>query len=195
MQGSSKNIALEKLRRGDEASFKSLFDEFYLPLVKFANSYLFNWHEAEDVVQSVFIKIWEKANVLTIEKSFDAYLYMAVKNNCLNRLESIQIKDKYNILFVEALAKGSEENQKINVSQEEELRKAIKKLPPQIRKIIKLKYTQNKKISDISKILNISENSVKTQLRRGKSKLKMSLEVSLKTLALVAAHLISFLKF
>ncbi|MEP1095353.1 MAG: RNA polymerase sigma-70 factor [Cyclobacteriaceae bacterium] len=167
-----RNIVIRNLRKGDENSFSIVFEEFHKPLVKFANSYLYDLAESQDLVQGVFVKIWEKCETLTIDGSIDAYLFTTVKNCCLNRLKSLQIEDKHNLLMLEGMLNYYKEHQRIDLNLEEHLRDAIQKLPDKIKEVILLKYSDNKKISEISAAMNISENTVKTQLQRGKSKLK-----------------------
>ncbi|WP_185154481.1 RNA polymerase sigma factor [Fulvivirga sp. M361] len=179
------NIVIRNLKKGDEACFCAVFNEYYGPLVRFANSYLLDHTEAEDVVQSTFIRIWEKADRLKINLSLDAYLFASVKNSCLNRLKKIRVRDQNDLLFIEGLINYYTESNRIDLNLEEQLREAIQKLPRQVREIIQLKYSQNKKISEISEILNISENTIKTQLQRGKSKLKMEMRISNKALTLL----------
>lgn len=170
-----RNIVIRNLRKGDENSFSVVFEEFYKPLVKFANRYIQDFPESEDLVQGVFIKIWEKCETLSIESSIDAYLFTTVKNCCLNRLKSLKIEDKHNLIMLEGLLEYYKDHERIDLNLEEHLRDAIESLPPKIREVILLKYSDNKKISEISKSMNISENTVKTQLQRGKSKLKSSI--------------------
>lgn len=179
------NIALKNLQNGDERTLRLIFEQHYAPLVNFAKSYLFNLAEAEDVVQHTFIKLWEKADTLTIEKSVKDYLYIAVRNQCLNRLESIKVRDKHKLLYVEANLLAAKSGNKVNESLETKIVNAINTLPAQIRKIIELKYTENKKISEIAEILDVSKNTVKTQLQRGKAKLKQAVTMTSTTLSII----------
>lgn len=180
-----RNIVIRNLKKGDEASFRAVFNEFYVPLVHFANTYLLDRDEAEDVVQGVFIGVWEKSDQLRIDVSIDAYLFTSVRNRCLNRLKKLRIKDQNDLLFIEGLINYQPQNERVNVHLEEKLKEAIQKLPEQTRKVIQLKYSQDKKISEISELLNVSENTVKTQLQRGKAKLRMEMGVSNSVLLLL----------
>ncbi len=177
-----RNIILQHIKNGDESSFRSIFEEYYSPLVSFANSYLLDRAEAEDVVQTVLINLWEKARYLEIESSIDAYLFTCVKNSCLNQLKVLNIRDKNNILFVEGLMSYYSENDRVDPNLEQKLKLAIAELPARVQEIIRLRYGRSKKISEISTILDISENTVKTQLKRGKEKLRKHFRVSGQTL-------------
>ncbi|WP_057938610.1 RNA polymerase sigma factor [Algoriphagus resistens] len=171
---------MKAIFRKTEEEFNGLYQVYYHDLVNFAYSYLMDSDEAEDLVQNLFVHFWENLDHLELRDSLKSYLYSAVKNRCLNKLKSIQVYDRHKVLYTEAklnLIFGSEELQKMDM--EEELSQALSKLPAQVRQIIELKYFQGKKISEIGQELNISENSVKTQLQRGRQKLKQDLDPKL----------------
>ncbi len=180
-----RNIILQNIKNGDESSFKSVFEEFYGPLVTFANSYVLDRAEADDIVQSVFIKFWERSPMLEIDTSIDAYLFTCVKNTCLNKLKSLKIRDRNNLLLIEGLMSYYAENERVDLNLEKELAEAIQQLPEKMQEIIRLRYAGSKKIAEISNILSISENTVKTQLSRGKEKLRKHFRISGQTLSLL----------
>ncbi len=184
-----KNITLRNLNSGDEQTLKLIFEQHYQPLVNFAKSYLFDLAEAEDVVQQTFIKFWEKADTMVIERTIQDYLFTAVKNQCLNRLASIKVSDKHKILYLEAHMMAIKSGNTINEELESKIVAAINQLPLQVRKIIELKYTEDKKISEIAEILNVSKNTVKTQLQRGKAKLKASISFGTVAFAFLISQL------
>ncbi len=72
--------------------FRSLFEALYPPLCLFANSYLHDMDTAKDLVQEVFIKIWEKKPSFKNNSAAKAYFYTTVKNHCLNYLTSKRYK-------------------------------------------------------------------------------------------------------
>ncbi len=78
----SKNIIVERLCRGDEVALKLLFDRYYRSLLSIAQSYTLTKEEGEDLVQSVFLWLWEKAskNELVVRDSLHGYLITAVRN-------------------------------------------------------------------------------------------------------------------
>ena len=71
------------LKKMNESVFKNFFDTFYSDLVNYANAFLFDKDASEDIVQDVFIYIWENADQLNIENSFKAYLFRMVRNQYL----------------------------------------------------------------------------------------------------------------
>lgn len=177
MEGSLKDI-WEKVRNGDQIAFRTLFDHYYEDLVRFAVSHLYNRDEAEDVVQQFFVYLWENASHLIITRSLQSYLFLSVRNRCLNALRSKNVRDKNELLFVDGFLDYLSQEDAESLDLEEKLLKSLQALPPRMKQIIELKYFGKKKINEISQLLGISSPSVKTQLQRGKSKIKSFLDRS-----------------
>ncbi|MBN1638279.1 MAG: hypothetical protein JW866_04895 [Ignavibacteriales bacterium] len=72
---------IEKIKKGDQRAFKKLFEQFYDVLCRFSYLIIKDKFIAEDIVQNVFIKIWEIKDKLEINTSIKSYLYSAVKNS------------------------------------------------------------------------------------------------------------------
>jgi len=83
----SDHSILERLKNDDRQALELLFKNHYAPLCRFAKNILKDKDQAEDMVQEVFLKIWDKRQDLKVSTSFKAYLFMAVKNHCLNTLK------------------------------------------------------------------------------------------------------------
>jgi len=92
------NLILEEIRKKNEKVFKNFFDKHYEEFVVYANGYLFDKDSSEDIVQEIFIYIWEHANTLKIETSLKGYIYAMVRNKCFNYLKSIKITDNLELL-------------------------------------------------------------------------------------------------
>jgi RNA polymerase sigma-70 factor (ECF subfamily) len=86
---------LETLQLGNESAFEMIFRTYYQPLCRYAYSFLQDKEEAEEVVQSSFITVWDKRNSLTIETSVKSYLYRMVRNSCLNVIKHEKIKQQH----------------------------------------------------------------------------------------------------
>lgn len=154
--------------------FKRLFEGLYPELVTHANGYLFDKASSEDVVQDVFICLWEKSNKLDVKTNLKAYLYAMVRNRCLNRLKALKITDDSKILEAQATFltnhnpdwfpdddSGIRYQNALNI---------IEKLPKKMRVIVELRYVGNYRYKEIANELCVSINTVKTQLKRAKAK-------------------------
>lgn len=168
------SILIKEIRRGDKKAFQKFFEQHYEDLVNYANAYLFDTDTSEDIVQEVFIALWERAKSMNIEYSLVAYVRTMVRNRCLNYLKSIKITDDYkvlemNIAFVtDYTLDTEEENKKIIYRQ---IMKIIDTLPERMRTVVTLKFVHNYTYKEIAEELNISVNTVKTQLKRAKNRI------------------------
>lgn len=182
---SERNIVIKQLRNGQKSDFRRLFNQYYGRLVLFANTFLQNHQESEDIVQNIFIHLWENAKGIDFSDSLQAYLYRAVRNRCLNKLRDKNIRDRHNLLYLEALIAHLKTEKGVELPLENELKKALVDLPDQVKTILEQKYFHNKKIREIAEDLGVSNNTVKTQLQRGKKKLKNALGINTSKLILL----------
>ena len=164
-----------EIQKQNKFVFKKLYESLYEDLVFFANGYLFDISASEDIVQETFIQLWEKAKTITIKNSLKAYLYSMVRNRCLNYLKTIKITDSFNILDFQAIIESdydlddyTNEDKEIIYSQ---ILKIIETLPAKMQTIVKLRFMNNYKYSEIAEEMNVSVNTVKTQLKRAKIKI------------------------
>ncbi|UII31826.1 RNA polymerase sigma-70 factor [Fulvivirga ulvae] len=174
------NLLVRQLNHGNRIVFEQLYEEYYPQLVAFAEGYLFDIEESKEIVQKLFVHLWLGRKDLKIDTSLKGYLFSAVRNKCLNHIRNIKIKDRNKLLYIEATLAGARTEENSNSLQhlEKKLREEIQKLPEQIRKIIILKYYKGKKQKEIATVLGVTENTVKTQLSRGKLKLSSALQQS-----------------
>lgn len=82
-------LIIEKLKQGDQKAFKYVFDRYYVILCRFANQILNDVSLAEEIVDDVIFYLWEHRKEIEITYSIRAYLMRAVRNRCLNELNSL----------------------------------------------------------------------------------------------------------
>ena len=169
------NLIFAEIRKGNEGVFESLHGEYHVPLLRFAENFVFDPDVCEDIVQSVFIAFWENATSLDDYSSISSYLYRSTKNRCLNYIRDLNVYDKHKILFLEASQTMDEEV--LEESQlGKEVQRSIEELPARMAEIFIAKYAEGKKVAQIATELNISENTVKTQLKRARKQLQEKLQ-------------------
>ena len=171
MHGEDK-LLINEIKQGNQAVFEKLFHQYYGHLSHFANQYLLNKDASEDIVQGVFIYLWENSDDIQIEKSIRSYLFQSVKNRCLNHLRSLKIWDKHQVLYLEALLSTYEENIDAESGILAEIKKALQLLPEQMNEVFCKKYIEELSIKEIASDLSISENTVKVQLFKGRNKIR-----------------------
>ncbi|MDL5513764.1 RNA polymerase sigma-70 factor [Arenibacter sp. M-2] len=174
-----KNIAISDLK--NRAVYKDVFNQFYKELVVYAHNFLFDQQSSEDIVQDIFIQLWENSHELEIHTSIRAYLYTTVRNKCFNYLRSLKIQDNINLLdFNNYLTTDNDldvlERQEKLIVYDMVLR-TVEHFPEGMKRIFTLKYLENYKYSEIAEELGISINSVKTQLKRAKIKISDAISI------------------
>ncbi len=174
-------MQFDKIRNGDKKEFDRVYQKYYPILVQFAQGFLVDRMACEEVVQNLFIHLWENRQTIKIHSSLEPYLLVSTKNRCLNKIKKLQIEDAHNALYVQSLIDVAvtdpyEETAQVKERLLSELEDAISSLPTQVKTIIELKYLKSKKLKEISELLKITENSVKTQIKRGKTKLRNILD-------------------
>ena len=171
-------------------SVKENFDSIYINnfsrLFLFAKEYVLFDEEAENIVQDIFLMLWEKREALRVDVSLTAYLFTLVKNKCIDFLRhqmveqmySENVKHEYNEeLNVKLFALESFDH---NFSSEEQieilLRNAIDKVPERCRLIFIKSRIEGKKYKEIAEELNLSVNTVEGQISIALKKLREELK-------------------
>jgi RNA polymerase sigma-70 factor, ECF subfamily len=86
---------VQQIKEGNDESFREIFHAYYHGLCQYAFTLLRDMDDAEDVVQSMFVKIWEKRQELNINHTFKSYLYKAVYHQCVNQFDHRAVRSKF----------------------------------------------------------------------------------------------------
>lgn len=173
------------LRNGDSGAFTTLYDRYKGLLYIYACKIVKDFDIAEDLVQEIFISIWDKRQTINFKSSVSSYLYAAVRYKFFDLVDTQKVRSDYAQAFQLFLDKG--EFLTDDYISEKELAKTIEKeidnLPSKMREIFILSRKLNLKNSEIAQRLEISEKTVKNQL-----------SIALKTLR-IKLGLLTFLYF
>jgi len=154
--------------------YKVLFDTFYTSLCLFSNKYLDDIDLSKDIVQEVFIKIWDQEIIFENEFTIKSCLYTSVRNKSLDYLRSKEYKVNRKLSIEDIKVLESDVYFEKEVLLEEYSRvvtRAIDTLPSKCKEIINLSL-KGFKNEQISEELSISMNTVKTQKRIAYRKLR-----------------------
>ncbi len=171
---------LSLLQEGNEYAYELVFRRYYVSLCGFATRFVKQPETAEEIVQDVFLKLWEKRKLLKINVSLKSYLFRAVYNSCNNHLTRQKIKNKY-LLF----AKESDSYEdwfqnpiltKLTYKElDEKINEAIDRLPRACKNIFKMSRIEGLKYTEIASQLDISIKTVETQISRALTRLRKEL--------------------
>lgn len=172
------------IQEGNKHLFAFLFKTYFSSLSAYAATIVKHSFLAEEIVQETFIKIWESRQQLHIKISLRSYLFRCVHNNCINYLKSTKVSLKHDDEFKKEVAyhielatlNFSEEilDNLISEEMEASFERKINELPDQCREIFVLSRYDQFTYLEIAQKLNISINTVKTQISRALDKLRDS---------------------
>lgn len=165
---------LKRIRKSDRKAFEFIFRKYFDDLHKYANFYVSNSQRAEDIVQDVFLKIWEIRAHLSVKSSLKAYLFRSVHNKCIQYLRHKEVEQAH-----ESKQAGLEEARAMNrlffetgltklFEQDIEslVEKGILVLPEKTREIYLLSRNSFLKYSEIASRFNMTEKSVEYHISR-----------------------------
>jgi RNA polymerase sigma-70 factor (ECF subfamily) len=156
------DFILHKLKIGDKDSFDFIFRNYYPGMVVFAMEYIPDKDKAEEVVQGVFVKLWEDREKIEIKVSLKSYIFKVIQNKCLDTIKHNSIKKR---VESEVIAKSSiSENDFFSYNLYEKAEQSINNLPDTVKKIFKMSRYENKKYGEIANSLNISIKTVEANI-------------------------------
>lgn len=159
----------------DKSEFHNVFEKYYVSLCLFANQYLNDSDAAADIVQDVFVKLWQIKDDFFYLHQVKSFLYTAVKNKALNEIEHSRVVSEYT---QRCLSQENDQAFHDAVIEEETYRillNTIEQLPPQMKAIMKLAL-DGKKNAEIAEALNISKETVHTLKKNSYKKLRVLLK-------------------
>jgi RNA polymerase sigma-70 factor (ECF subfamily) len=162
--------------------FKELYKSMTPILVFYAGKYV-DMTTAEDLVQDVFLRVWQKRTPLLLKEGLKTYLYRSVQHACLDYLKHQDVEGDYvrttiNRLKIEEINQYNdieslfEEDERLMRIYEE-----IEKLPEKCKEIFVMSYLEERKTGDIALLMNVSKRTVEAQLYKALKNLRDTLKI------------------
>lgn len=169
---------LQQVAAGSGQAFRSLFDQYRNKIYSLGIYLTRSETLAEEMVQDVFLKVWEKREQLADIDYFNAWLRTVAKNICSNYLRNLAIENLVMKRYSSANQKdhSSPENELMNKQYEAIVNAAIEQLPPQQQKVFRLSRQSEKKQSEIAQELSISVYTVKEYMKLAQRSVCMYIE-------------------
>ncbi|MFN0256654.1 RNA polymerase sigma factor [Pedobacter ureilyticus] len=159
-------ILLDELKAGNKHAYELVFKRYYRALALKAFLVLDDQMEAEDLVQNLFVDMWQKNHYQSVKTSLKAYLFRAVHNQCLMVLRSRKCTERRLETYTFSMENElKEEVETIGELHETAIQMAFNELPTQRQKAFKLVHIDNKKYQEAAEEMGVSVNSVKTHLK------------------------------
>ena len=168
------NMLRAALARNDQTAVELMWDRYAGDLFAYLLVILCSKHDAEDVLQTVFVRIVQKRHRLAKARRPDAYVYRIARNEAL-RLIGRRKKGRTIEAVYEPWLIVSEDKPALN-DLAEQLQAALARLPQPQREVIVMKIYRQKTFLEISRLLGLSQNTVASRYRYGMEKLRTRLE-------------------
>lgn len=171
------SLLVQRIRDDHVDSFELLYHRYMRKLYYFSFNYLKIKEEAEEIVQTVFINLWEHRKSLDDSLSIKSYLYKSTTNAVYNQLKRNALRNKWveQKLLKPEPASNETFEQIYYHDLEQTIDQIIAKLPPQQRKIYILSRIEGLSYEEISKQLDLSVRTVENQMYRALKVIKEQL--------------------
>ncbi len=164
------------LSRETEAEFEKVFKTNFKNLHAYANTIVHDDVMAEEMVQNVFCRLWEKREQIRIRESVGAYLYRSVYHESLNYLKHLKVRDAYQNYVVNYMSDNDNGCYEIELGElEDRLGAALLQLPEKCRTIFQMSRFEELKYQEIADKLEIPIKTVENQMGKALKLLRLEL--------------------
>jgi RNA polymerase sigma-70 factor, ECF subfamily len=166
-----------QIKEGSLEAFSVFYDKYSLKLLNFSIMYLNSRTEAEETVQDVFVKIWQNRQGLNLELSVEGYIFRIAKNELLNKIKKKVLKTESITKSTESLVFSNTTEDDILLNEMKEvLFEAMAGLPEKRQVIFRLSREKGYSNKEIAEELNISINTVESQIKKSIKYLRSYIE-------------------
>lgn len=161
-------ILVEHIRQGREQAFRELYDRYHRQMYYIAKKYVKDASLAEDAVQDIFVKVWEKRDSLDPSKSIKGYLFTLLKNHVLNMIRDRkkQIVSVSDVPEGEFPQKNSTDEEMVYNEYQDIVERGLEQLTDRKREVFELKVNGHSN-AQVAEMLHISVRTVKTHYYNG----------------------------
>lgn len=168
---------IQGLRAGRESTYAQLFETYYSLLSVFALRYVNDLETAKEIVQDLFVHIYEQRNSLLISTSLKSYLFQSVRNRCLNHLKQKKTREIHLDQLRSEAGDGDDPEALYNETElEYRIFQIVSDLPARCKQVFWMSRVEGTKNSDIAASLNISIRTVETQISKALKILRRKLD-------------------
>ncbi len=174
----SEKQTIQQLLSGEIATYEEVYKTYFKALYVYAYTMLKDELQAEEIVQNLFLKLWDRKDRVQIETSLKAYLYKAVYHDSLNYLKHVKVKATYEHHATQVMKNERSEaaSQRVMYNNlEDRLRAALNELPEQCRTVFQLSRYEELKYREIANRLQISEKTVENHMGKALKLLRVKL--------------------
>jgi len=168
--------AIERCRQGDIAGLQVLFDLHRSKVLNLSWRMLGSEHEAEDALQEIFIKVFDRVKSYRGDSAFSTWVYRMTTNHCLDILRRRKILSFMGFENVPEVPDKKDSEKAVNLGFSPVIAKTLEKLPEKQKLCLLMREMDDLSYEDIALALQLSLGTVKSNIHRAKAFLKESLE-------------------
>lgn len=173
----SDDLLIKLLKANDDGALKEVYLRYWRPLFRMAMSRVRISEAAEELVQNIFVSLWEKRQKADIIR-LDCYLKTAVKYQVINFLKSRVLDRQYMAYRHQQSGKQEESGETVLLMHElnAAIDNAIKQLPTKTQIVFRLSRVENRSVREIAQALNISEKAVEYHITQSLKMMRLHLK-------------------
>jgi RNA polymerase sigma-70 factor (ECF subfamily) len=152
------SILLEKLQEGDKAAFSDL--------VMFSTTFTHDLDTSEEIVQEIFVKLWEDRKSIIITTSLKSYLLKSIQNRCIDWIRHLKVRDKVSAEIIENSI-GFENNTEeylLKTELEQAIESSLSQLPDDLAEVFRMNRYEGMKYHEIAEKLNVSLRTIEVRI-------------------------------
>lgn len=174
-------LFISLLKKGNIEAHETLFHLYYDKLLHISKGYLGNIEDAEEIVQNVFLKLWEQKDNFGKIKNINNYLYTMTKNACLDQIKHRKVRNSYSQnYYIDNIQRQFIKDEAASLLLENELNKkivaSIELLPEKCKNVFIKSRVDGMNHSEIAEILNISKRTVDNHISNALKHMKLHLK-------------------
>lgn len=169
---------IKRLKAGDLAAIDAIYHKYNKKLYSFTFSLLKDHNQSEDLIQDIFVTLWEKREQINPDLKFENYLLTICYNSARKFFRRMKIENKVKDYLLKNSPESISETANTVIYNElmEIVDRAVEKLPPKRKVVFKLSRQENKQIKEIAESLSISPRTAESHLSKALKFIKQELE-------------------
>ncbi len=176
---------IKNLKKGDQKTFENIFHTYYNRLFLFAKEYIIDVEIARELVQEVFLKLWEIRKKISDDTNLQSLLFTILRNNSLNYLKRVNVRKRffeynqktfYELQLNYLALKDETSNQLLFKELQLRIKQAIEKLPHKCKEVFLLSRYEELKYKEIADKLKISEKTVENHIAEALKRIRKEIQ-------------------
>ncbi len=187
------------LKKGDPSAFKDVFRILYPRLKGYCKLFISDDSKVEDLIQETFIALWERRDSIKTDKSVESYLFVILRNNCLNFLRkekmenttfSVDMDEVSELQYLYQIDFLGKEEKSLEEQLVESFQEAVEELPDKMKEVFKLCKIDGRKQKEVADEIGISLKMVEKHIAKAKEQIRDKLIKQYPTLIILIIMLL-----